>query len=238
MSKRPQRCTLSALTTGERNHRSDLRGLTLMCLSWSALFAAALTTSCGDSTVSVAPVAPDAARYQLRFIVEDGTTQGEITSNLFPEAGVTLNTADPWMDLNVDGAVWSLNNATHGQLGQGTCTFPTDVAVSWDIAGTDPVRSFAGEWAGTVTFFRSDGMNFLLKGDRTTGSGSINNAASNWNPSEEFSAPDKSSFKIRLSNIRLKFGGLSSPDGNGFLADLTGAETACVNLTVEAVKVP
>lgn len=194
------------------------------------------------------PLAPDSAElakasgggtsslYQLRFIVEDAT-QGEITSDFFPAGGVKLNTKDPWANLSVSGATWGFNNFTHGTWGAGKCIHD-DVRVTWDVAGTSPVRSFAGAWSGTVSFWRNRGMNFYLEAPAADNGGrAIQNIASNHNEAQETRASDKSWFRIRFTNARLGFGGASSPDGNGTLADLAGYEAACANFTVEAVRI-
>lgn len=176
--------------------------------------------------------------YQLQFITEDPQTQGEITSEPFPAGGVQLNERDPWRDLEVPAA-WSLNNYTHGSWGQGTCT-RGEAPVNWDIAGTDPVRSFAGSWAGTLKFWRNRGMHFYLDGNRTSGIGGIHNIASNRNAAIEDEGVDsitgKRWFKITFQDAGMKFGGPSYPDDQGTLSETAEVEAACGNFVVLATE--
>lgn len=178
-------------------------------------------------------------RYQLRFIVED-ETQGEITSGFFPAAGVQLNAKDPWKNLSISGADWTFNNHTNGTRGEGSCTVATDVDVNWEIAGTDPVRTFVGNWHGTVSLWRQGNyMNFYFEGARPDNAAAvIQNIASNANRPAETSASDGSWYRIRFTSARLGFGSRSSPDGEGTVADLPGYESACANFTIEAVRMP
>jgi len=194
--------------------------------------------------------APTSARYKLQFVVTDPESGGEITSDPFPAAGVTLNTNDPWRQMTADGALVTLTSPTHGMRWdgsdpnyKGTCRFAEDVNVNWSIASA-PTRSFAGTWLLTVSTTRDRyGINFYVVGPRSvngvasTSYGVIQNIASNRNVPVESSAPDGSSwFEIEFTNARLGFGSASSPDGAGTLFYLPDYETACANFKLRADK--
>jgi hypothetical protein len=213
---------------------------------WSSLTLVALVLGCGPSSTGIddgASVQPNltqsaaSARYQLQFIVE--TNQGEITSPPFPAAGIALNARDPWKQLTVNGAPLSLNNYTHGDWWAPTCSAYQDVQVNWDIAGTAPVRSFAGNWLGEVKVWRSrTAVNLAFAGSRTDGAGEIRNVVTNNNAVYEERGSGDSYFLIRFTNARMGFGSLSSPDGSGTLGQLPGYEAACANFSLKATRIP
>lgn len=183
---------------------------------------------------------PTAPRYQLRFVVTDPVAEGEIVSEPFPEGGVTLDLRDPFKRLDVWGARWDFVNYTHGVRGQGTCGPSNPAVIDWDIAGTEPVRSFAGSWEGSLSLWKTRGTaNLALSGVRVGGPGAITpNAVTNENLVVESRAADDSWFEIRFAHARLAFGGDASPDGLGDLHALPGYEDACVNLTLRAERMP
>jgi hypothetical protein len=206
---------------------------------------AAVLLGCGKPSTgvederSVSDLAQSAssARYQLQFIVE--TNQGEITSAPFPSGGIGLNTKDPWRQLSVAAVPISLNNYTHGDWASHECAEYADIRVNWDIAGTSPVRSFAGSWLGELRVWRGrTGLNLAFAGGRVGGPGQISNVVTNNNAAYEERGPGDSYFLLRLTDARMGFGSPSSPDGNGTLAALPGYEAACANFSLKATRLP
>jgi hypothetical protein len=206
------------------------------------LFSIGLLLGCDQMPVesteqTLSPAAGRSALYQLQFITE--TDQGEITSALFPANGVALNTRDPWKNLTVDGAALTLVNYTHGDWSICAPNPGRDVPVTWDIAGTDPLRSFAGNWQGEVKLWRSrGGLNLAFEGSRTDGAGAIRNVVTNNNLVYEERGEGDSYFLLRFTNARMGFGSLSTPDGGGSLGQLEGYEAACANLSLKATRIP
>jgi hypothetical protein len=206
------------------------------------LFSMGLLFGCDQMPVEPAQPTPSlaaggSALYRLQFIVE--TNQGEITSAPFPANGVALNTRDPWKQLTVNGAALSLNNYTHGDWSICAPDPGRDVPVTWDIAGTAPVRSFAGGWLGEVKLWRGrSGVNLAFEGSRTNGPGAIKNVVTNNNVVYEERGVGDSYFLIRFTNARMGFGSLSTPDGGGTLGQLEGYEAACANFSLKATRIP
>jgi len=212
--------------------------------AFGALFAAMFLIGCNTSSTGIddASGVPHLAQagsalYQLQFIAE--TNQGEITSAPFPANGVALNTRDPWRNLTVDGAALSLNNYTSGDWSTCAANQSRDVQVNWDIAGTSPVRSFAGGWHGELKLWRGrSGLNLAFAGPRTDGPGEISNVVTNNNVVYEERGAGDSYFLLRFTNARMGFGSLSTPDGGGTLGQLEGYETACANFLLKATRMP
>ena len=221
--------------------------------------AAMLLAACADAPSSPATGAPDlgkttaTALYQLEFVVErdgttpypDGTTpgpvEGEIRSGLFPEGGIALNTADPWKSLKAAGALVTLTSPTHGRRSLGRCgAFLDDTEVTWELEEA-PHLSFKGSWMMSVSTQRGrDGnISLYLSGSRIEGaaSGSIPSVATT-GPVVESKAGDASWFKLTFTDARLGFGSKSSPDGELLLESLLGYESACVNFTLLAKRIP
>lgn len=217
-----------------------MRRSVLCSLNLVALLVACETSTGVEHATSTGPELAQSggtARYQLQFIVE--TNQGEITSAPFPAGGIALNTKDPWRQLSVSGAPLSLNNYTHGDWTSAECAEYPDVQVTWDIAGTSPVRSFAGSWLGNLNVWRNRaGVNLSFAGGRVGGSGSIDNVVTNNNAAYEERGPGDSYFLLRFTDARMGFGSPSSPDGNGTLALLPGYEAACANFSLKATRLP
>ena len=180
-----------------------------------------------------------AVLYKARLIVD--VNGGEVTSDWFPAAGFSVSASNPWKQLSFGNVPLNLNNTTHGDWTQGQCAvfvanFALDWNLSnWDIAGTEPVRSYAGTWSGTVTF--SKGY-FAFDGDRvvdgviTPGAGGIHNVVTQNNAVIETVGPNKDWFRQEVHNAPFKFGSASTPDGQ----PLANAEVACVNYTIELRK--
>jgi hypothetical protein len=185
-------------------------------------------------------------RYKLQFASPiNPAGDGELQSGWFPDTGVTLNTRAPWKSLTVGGATISLVNFTHGKWTAGTCaTFTTSKSINitnWDIAGTNPVLSFAGMWFGTVSTSQTTGTSVYFDGDRmvndvvTPSAGGIHNVASNGNQAYESKDPTGNNdwFQLEIRNAFMKFGSASSPDG---VDNPLGVEVACANFTLMAKK--
>ena len=214
-----------------------------------ALLLAAALAGCEESPTAT-PASPDPAiatasrgpLYQLQFVVIDPLTEGEITSAPFPAGGVSLNTKDPWRQLDVRSVFLALNDPTHGRWTSGTCASysTSDVWVNWTIARTDPPRSFAGGWMGELSIWRSRwGMNLAFEGARSDGApGQIRNVATNNNTVQEERGPGDAWFRLRFTDARMGFGSLSSPDGGGTLGELPGYEAACANFSILATRLP
>src|SRR6476469_7856324 len=134
--------------------------MTRMTRSYAALvLTLAATAACSDTPgVALGPpsrpiasqaVQSAATKYKLRFVSGvNPAGDGEIQSPWFPDAGVTLNTRSPWKNLTISGATITLVNFTHGDWAAANCAtffdkgYPVNVT-TWDIAGTNPVLSFA-----------------------------------------------------------------------------------------------
>jgi hypothetical protein len=216
----------------------------------------AATAACSDASRDVlappAHLTPNAAaqpatKYKLRFVYGvNPVGDGEIQSPWFPDAGLTLNTRSPWKSLSVSAATISLVNSTHGDWSAPTCAtflsrgYPTSVS-NWDIAGTNPVLSYAGSWFGTLSISQAKGTSVAFDGDRlvngvvTPSAGGIHNVVTNGNAAVESSDPTGNSdwFRIQLSNVGMQFGSASRPDG---VTNPVGAEVSCANFTIEARK--
>jgi hypothetical protein len=217
-------------------------------LGFGSIALATLLAGCGAPATGVEATTADvpnlaqtasggSARYSLQFIVE--TNQGEITSPPFPANGVALNTTDPWRHLKVAGVPLSLNNFTHGDWWATPCSTYQDTQVNWDIAGTSPIRSFAGGWLGDLEIWRGRaGVNLAFAGSRTGGAGEIRNVVNNNNVVYEERGSGDGYFLIRFTNARMGFGSLSTPDGNGSLGTLSGYEAACANFSLKATRLP
>lgn len=217
-----------------------MRQLLLGSLTFATVLVGCGTSTTGlDDGRSGSDLAQSAgsARYQLQFIVE--TNEGEITSAPFPSGGVALNTRDPWRNLSVSAVPLSLNNYTHGDWSADECAEYPDTRVNWDIAGTTPVRSFAGSWLGDLSVWRGrTGVNLSFAGGRVGGPGQISNVVTNNNAVYEERGPGDAYFLLRFTNARMGFGSPSSPDGNGTLAALPGYEAACANFSLKATRLP
>jgi hypothetical protein len=186
------------------------------------------------------------ALYQVHFISTatastTETVDGEITSEGFPTPGISISTSNPWKGIVVSGATLNLNNLTHGDTTSGGHCATSFALYSiekqwanWDLA-TEPTRSYAGQWTGTVTI-KSGYLAF--DGDRVVGEGTppgggIHNVVTQQNPATLTAADDKSWFRQEVRNALFKFSGVSTPDGQ----DTVGSEFACVNYTIELRKV-
>jgi hypothetical protein len=174
--------------------------------------------------------------YKARFIVGSiPEGDGEISSDWFPSGGYSISANNPWRQVTIGSVSLNLNNFTHGDLAHGTCAvFIANTGSSWnlsnwDIAGTNPVRTYAGTWFGSVTFSRGY---FAFDGDRVGGAGGIHNAVSQSNVVVETVGPNKDWFRQEFRNAGLKFGSASTPDG----APLLNPELACANFTIELRK--
>lgn len=217
-----------------------------------ALFGLLVMPACRDPLAGLddsSPVQGSAAagggtRYQLRFVYGvNPAGDGEIQSGWFPDTGITLNTRTPWKNLVVAGAPIALVNFTHGNWASGTCgTFVTTKSINvttWDITGTDPLLSFAGNWRGALTVWQSGGTNVAFDGDRvmddvvTPAAGGIHNVVSNGNRAIESRDPTGNNdwFQLELRDAVLKFGSASSADGS---SNPGGVEVACANFTLLA----
>ena len=212
-----------------------------------------LTSACREpdapaiiSERSMSPQVSAATLYKLRLIT--GVTvagDGELQSDWFPDAGIALNTRAPWKSLTVSGATIDLVNFTHGDWTAGNCdSFRTTMSISitnWDIAGTSPVRSFAGKWRGSFGVSQTSGTTVSFDGDRvvdgvvTQSAGGIHNVVTNGNAAIETKDPSASNdwFRLEIRNAAVKFGSASSPDGQG---NPVGVEVACANFSIEARK--
>lgn len=209
-------------------------------------------SACGTADAPTAlPLAGDAglaksgggggALYQVHFISTAEGVDGEITSAGFPTQGISISTSNPWRGIVVSGATLNLNNFTHGDTSPGGHCATSFALYSiekqwanWDLA-TEPTRSYAGQWTGTVTiksgYLAFDGDRVV--GDGTPPGGGIHNVVTQQNPATLTAAPDKSWFRQEVRNALFKFSGVSTPDGQ----DTVGAEFACVNYTIELRKV-
>ena len=174
--------------------------------------------------------------YRAQLIVETGT--GEITSDPFPAAGFSVSASNPWKQVSFSNVTLNLNNFTNGSWSEGQCAafslgLPWQKS-NWDIE-TEPARSYAGTWSGTVTFGKGY---FAFDGDRvvdgviTPAAGGIHNVVTQQNATVETVAPDKSSYTQQVRSAPFKFGSASSPDGQ----PLPNAEVACVNYTIVLQK--
>lgn len=217
--------------------------------------ALAATAACSDAPRTIlappSPLVPSqaaqaATRYRLRFVSGvNPAGDGEIQSPWFPDAGVTLNTRSPWKSLTISGATITLVNYTHGDWSATNCAtffdkgYPVNVT-TWDIAGTNPVLSFAGSWYGTLSISQTSGTGIGFDGDRlvdgvvSPGAGGIHNVVGG-NTAVETRDPSGNNdwFRMELRNTGMKFGSASSPDG---ISNPIGAEVACANFTIEARK--
>lgn len=176
--------------------------------------------------------------YKLRFITGvNPAGDGEMTSDWFPAAGISINTRDPWKSVSAVGTL-NLVNYTHGTQTVGACgSYTASIPINWtnwDIAGTS--LSYAGSWLGTVSVSSAPGgtNHFYFDGDRVGGGGGIHNIASNNNATVKTIGPNNDWFRIEYRNTLLKFGSASSADG---VNNPYGVEVACTNFTIEARKV-
>ena len=199
-------------------------------------------TLSSEALLAKGPGGGGTSLYKVRFI--SGVTpagDGEITSDWFPAAGISVSTNNPWRQIVLSGITIDLNNFTHGDIGQGGCaTFianyglPLNLA-NWDIAGTDPTRSYAGSWKGGLTiksgYLAFDGDR-LVGGVVTPGAGGIHNAVTQQNATIETEGPNNDWFRQEVRNAGFKFSGASTPDG----APTTDSEMACMNYTIELRK--
>jgi hypothetical protein len=177
--------------------------------------------------------------YKIRFVSGVASSgDGEIASDWFPDAGITMNARDPWKSVTAVGTI-DLVNYTHGDWNAGNCaSFTHSLPINrtnWDIAGTTPTLSFAGTWSGSVSVSSTGGsFNFYFDGDRVGGGGGIHNIASNQNAAIRTAGPNGDWYRIEYRNALLKFGSASSADG---VTNPYGVEAACANFTLEARKV-
>jgi hypothetical protein len=214
---------------------------------------AAILVACADATPTALPISDEAGLakagggggtsvYKVRFVVGlIGEGDGEITTDWFPPAGINISTNNPWRQFSVSNVTLDLNNTTHGDFTKGQCAialanFGLDYNISnWDIVGMDPVRSYAGRWAGTVTISKGylafDGDR-VVNGFVTPDSGGIHNVVTQSNPVVESADPQKNWFRQEFRDAPLKFCSASTPDG----APLPNAEFACTNFTIELRK--
>jgi hypothetical protein len=204
-------------------------------------------SACADTTPTAVPLStePGLAKgggggggttlYKARLIVHTIGEEGEVTTDWFPPAGYSISVNNPWRQVSIPNVTLSLNNYTHGDFALGQCAvFVANFALpwslsNWDIAGTDPVLSYAGTWSGTVTFGKGY---FAFDGDRVGGSGGIHNVVTQNNAVVETVGPNKDWFRQEVRNAPFKFGSASTPDG----APLENSELACVNYTIELRK--
>jgi hypothetical protein len=208
----------------------------------------AILVACVDASPTALPLAEQAGLakgggggggatlYKARFVIGSiPEGDGEISSDWFPAAGFSISANNPWRQVSISNVTLNLNNVTHGDFGEGQCAvfignFGLDWNLSnWDIAGTEPVRTYAGTWFGTVTF--SKGY-LAFDGDRVGGAGGIHNVVTQSNPVVETVGDNKDWFRQEVRNAPLKFGSASTPDG----APLPNAEIACANYTIELRK--
>lgn len=217
-----------------------------------AIAFASLTTACREaaapadvSVPSVSSQVSAATLYKLRLIT--GVTaagDGELQSDWFPEGGIALNTRAPWKTISVSGATIDLVNFTHGAWTAGNCaSFRTSKSIAvtnWDIAGTSPVRSFAGKWRGSFGVSQMSGTTVGFDGDRVVdgivnpSAGGIHNVVGTTIGIETRDPSGNDDwFRVELRNVAMKFGSASSPDGQ---VNPVGVEVACANFTIEARK--
>ncbi len=223
------------------------------CFSLALAFVAAAACSDAPRTLLAprSPIAPlqatqGSTKYKLRFVsAVNSAGDGEIQSPWFPNAGLTLNTRSPFKNLTIAGATITLVNFTHGDWNAANCAaffskgYPVNVT-TWDIAGTNPLLSFAGSWYGTLTIGQTTGTGIGFDGDRlvngvvTPSAGGIHNVVGS-NTAIETRDPTGNNdwFRVELRNTGMKFGSASSPDG---VSNPLGAEVACTNFTIEARK--
>ena len=177
-----------------------------------------------------------AVLYKARLIAGViGSGDGEITSDWFPAAGFSISASNPWKSVSFPNETLYLNNFTHGDFTQGQCAvfvanfeFRWNLS-NWDIAGTDPIGSYAGTWRGTVSFGKGS---FAFDGDRVGGAGGIHNVVTQNNSFVETVGPNKDWFRQEVRNAPFKFGSASAPEGE----PLQYAEIACANYTIELRK--
>jgi hypothetical protein len=221
----------------------------------TALLLAGLA-ACADGPTVLPSVEPFLAKgggggatlYKLRFIAGvNPAGDGEIVSDWFPAAGIAMDARAPWRSVSASNATVNLVNFTHGSWTGGTCaTYSSAFTINptnWDIAGTNPVRSFAGTWFGTVGVSRSAGGGYGLgfDGDRvvngvvTPAGGGIHNVLAQGNQVIQTKDPSGNNdwFQIEFRDAFFAFGSASSPDGNG---NPEGVEVACFNATVLAMR--
>ena len=198
-----------------------------MCRTRAAVSALVLAlVACTDPVATSREVAPLLAKgdgatlYKLHFVTGINVAgDGEIQSGWFPPAGIALNTRTPWRSLGVAGATIDLVNFTHGNWAAGTCaTFTSSfqiVNTTWDISGTNPIRSFAGAWTGTLSTNQAgSGTSVAFDGNRVGGPGGIHNVVTNGNQAIETKGPNNDWFQLEIRNSAMAFGSASSPDGN------------------------
>lgn len=174
--------------------------------------------------------------YKARLIAGViGEGDGEITTDWFPANGFSVSVNNPWRQVSFSNVSLNLNNYTHGSFSLGQCAvfvanfgLPWNTS-NWDIAGTDPVRTYAGVWSGSITF--SDGY-LAFDGDRVGGAGGIHNVVTQNNATVKTVGANKDWFRQEVRNAALKFGSESTPDGE----PLPNAEVACANYTIELRK--
>jgi hypothetical protein len=227
-----------------------------------ALIATMLSACTPEAVVSAAAKratheSPGAARtpstptlYKFRLLTGiNPAGDGELQSGWFPGEGSSLDVRNPWRSVSVSSARIDLVNLTHGDWNAGQCavfvaSFTNPInRTNWDIAGTEPLLSFAGTWQGAVAISNggAGASSLAFDGDRVVGgvvtpsAGGIHNVLSQNNAAVETKDPTGNNdwFRIEFRNAYMKFGSGSSPNG---VINPSGAEVACVNFTVEARK--